>query len=65
MTIEGEDLVSISERSSEGRNAENAKLKFGKYSVPLTRDEYADLEKRLRDYSEETGTYYGFARTLL
>ncbi len=40
-------------------------LKFGKYIIPLTQEENSILEKRLIDYSNMTGSYYGFIRSIL
>lgn len=59
---EDEDLMDIGSGSD---IEEVSKLKFGKYAVPLSKDEYEDLERKLKRYSDDVGSYYGFVRSLL
>lgn len=58
-----EDLLDISKESQAVESI--TRLKFGKYEVPLTQDEFQDLERRLKCYSHDMGSYHGFVRTLL
>jgi ParB-like chromosome segregation protein Spo0J len=60
---EDEDLLDISKESQAVEAI--SKLRFGKYEVPLTQDEFKDLERKLKRYSDDMGSYHGFVRTLL
>jgi hypothetical protein len=48
-----------------GGKAQLHRLTFGKFKVQLTRDELNGLNARAERYLRETGTMFGFARSLL
>jgi hypothetical protein len=58
-----EDLAEISDEDKQVETMQS--LKFGKYRVPLTDEEFLMLEERVKLYGEEYGSYYGFIRKLL
>lgn len=64
--LNGDDLVDIdpgSDASASGVQTDN--LQFGKHKVPLTDQEFAKLSALLKAHVNETGSQFGFIRSLL
>lgn len=58
-----EDLLKITENSSTVESLKQ--LKFGKYVIQMTDEEYTALTERLDEYVAETGSHFGFVGALL
>lgn len=58
-----EDLLNITDASPSVEALKQ--LKFGKYLIQMTDEEFDALSKRLEEYATETGSHFGFVGSLL